>query len=165
MKKQVIAAWLILLLIFVCLPGCAHDESIYDEEFSDVVQTYIAYKELAMTNWQDAVRQYCYFDDEDALKKTLEGTPIYSYEIIRVEKYSDLLWEIEFFSNAAYNPQGAYGVNYVAKIDGKYRVIINLRWVPEEILEGLEIEPYVPHGPGVVGYEDVIDDTVELPEK
>ena len=115
-----------------------------------------------MVDWQEAVTTYCYFNgNEDVLKTTLEGGQILSYEIIRVQKYSDKLWEIESFCTDSQIPSGLYGVHYIVIIDGEYRVCLNLRWVPDELLEGIEIEPYQIHGPDIIGSDENITGVIE----
>lgn len=163
MKKCTIAILLSLSLFLSLLSGCTNiDKPIYDTVFQEVTETYIAYREMAMVDWQEAVKTYCYYNgDEEGFNKALEGIQTTFYEIIRVQKYTDALWEIEFFFKDSFIPSGMYGVNYVALIDGEYRVCTNLRWVPDELLEGIEIEPYQIHGPDIIGSDENITGVIE----
>ena len=53
-------------------------------------------------------------------------------------------------------PNGVTCKNYIGIIDGKYYVMPNIIHVPAGLKEGIEIEPYEPHGEDLVDPDDVI---------
>ena len=163
MIRRIMAVLIATVIACAAFCGCTQKDSVCDATFEKAIETYISFMETAMENWQRAVEKYCYFgSDEDALRLPLTGTPLHSYKIIRVERISDDLWEIISFTVTTEIPDGLFGATYVALIDGEYRICTNLSFVPGALLEGHEIEPYKPHGPGVLGEDaDIIGTIVE----
>ena len=158
MKKLIIPIILVVVVVFfvALCDSNQHDTTIlYDMSFAKAMDCYTAYIETAMEDWGKAVQEYCHYEDPSAMDQILDFPPITSYQIIRFERLSDNLWEIETFTTAPYKPYGSYGVNYVGLIDGEYRVMTNVQNIPSELTEGISIEPFEPYGPDVIDPDDV----------
>lgn len=142
-----------LLIISFLLAGCAPAEEPtepFDSVYHGAVSVYEAFAQTAIVDWSKAVTEYCHFSDPADLERSQQGEPNHSMELIRFEKLSDTLWVVELCVKDELCPNGLYGVNYVGFYDGAWRVFLNLKDVPAELTEGVEIEPYEPHGPDVL---------------
>lgn len=148
---------MIFLLLSAALVGCNQEKEPeetkiqpYDSNYCNVSDFYIQYLEYMMTDISKAA-QMVYFPDNSEMPMFLQCDLITSYEILRFEKLSDTLWVIETCTTNPTFPDGIYGVNYVGVIDGNMLVYRNLKSLPNVLTEGLDIEEYKPHGPGIVG--------------
>lgn len=157
MCKRVFCLMMIFLLLSVVLGGCHQGNEPeetkiqpYDSNYCNISDFYIQFLEYVMTDRSKAA-QMVYFADDSEIAKYLQADLISSYEIVRFEKLSDSLWVIETFMTKPSKPDGVYGVNYVGVIDGNMLVYRSLKDVPNVLTEGLDIEEYKPHGPGIVG--------------
>lgn len=155
MHKRILSTILVLVLICCIFTSCANEEDTvpYDSSFVEAFDFFVSYIESTRSgDWKHTVEEYLHFEDEENREMTIAyGTPTLSYEIIRIEKLSNKLWEIEYFITSEANRYGFYCANYVGIIDGRHRAMTNVMHIPAELSEGLEIEPYEPHGPGIVG--------------
>ncbi len=82
--------------------------------------------------------------------QSVQENPTTSYEIIRFEKLSNLLWVVETRTTNGIFPNGVYAVNYVGIVGGNMLVYRNSKQLPTALTEGLKIEDYEIHGPDVV---------------
>ena len=167
MKKNGCAVLACILVICCLVTGCAKENAPeftltpFDSSFSDAVRCYSMFIDAAMADWSDAVEKYCHFESADNRKLSLEkGTPTRSCEILRVEKLSDQLWEFEVFIKDGLLVDGAYGVHYVGVINGEYRVMVNIEEIPAALKDGVEIVPYKPHGPSIIGTNEDMTGTI-----
>lgn len=142
-----------LLIISFLLAGCAPAEEPtepFDSVYHGAVSVYEAFAQTALVDWSKAVTEYCHFSDPADLERSQQGKPIHSLEILRIEKLSEKLWVVEFFATDDLCPNGIYLAHYVGLYDGAWRVFLNESLIPAELTEGIEIEPYEPHGPDVL---------------
>ena len=148
MKKAAVGILISLLLMSCVLCACdSMKEKPFDNTYNQVSQTYIAFIETAMKDWQKAVNEFCNLDamDEDSKERVLSGDLLVSYEIIRFEKLSDSLWVVETLTKTEEDSNGTYGVNYVGLLNGKWDVFLNKRNIPTVLTEGVEIPDYEIH--------------------
>lgn len=126
------------------------DSSEIDPSITALV-SFLNYMEAAKVDYVEAVNEYRHFEDEETRQLTIEhACLVLYYEILRIEKLSSELWEIEFFSQTEVFERGFYCVNYVGLIDGEYRIMGNIEQIPDDLKEGVDIEEYETHGPDIV---------------
>lgn len=158
----VFLALLAALMFTACSPVDETGETLPGGIPLEVSEYYIEFLELVKIDRRSAVYQYCHFEDADRKEATANAPNLDEYEIIAWEKLSDKLWEVEVKLTDEIFRSGAYGVNYVAKIDGRYYVITGITQIPAELKEGVEIEPYEPYGEEIIDPEDIVGEiTVE----
>ena len=159
--KSFISLFLVIILAMGCLTACGISElfptepdpteaTLPAEPTLEVLEFYVSFVEMQKIDFIGAYREYGHFEDPEGWEK-IENCQevIYECEIICVEKMSSNLWTVEFFYKSKEIPLGAYILHYVGVIDGEYRVMNNLRHVPPELSDGLDLKPYWPHGPGI----------------
>lgn len=161
--KSIISMILALALVLACLAGCdmnnelptepaPTEPTLPEDPTMEALETYIRFKEMQKKDYIGALKAYVHYEDPKRLEEVEEiSERIFTYEILRIEKLSPKLWAVEFFFTSEVIPLGAYCQHYVGIIGGEYRIMIGLKNIPAELSEGLDLEPYPPHGPGVVG--------------
>ena len=157
MKERLLCCIFIAFMTFSILTGCKQeldvaDNKPYDSAYFDVSQFYVQYLELMIHDAAQAA-QFCYFEDEsakDLFLQSVQENPTTSYEVIRFEKLSNLLWVVETRTTNGIFPNGIYGVNYVGIVGNNMLVYRNSKQLPNALTEGLEIEDYEIHGPDVL---------------
>ena len=138
-------------------PSTAHPVS--NDPSLEILSFYLEYCEATKRDSVMALLQYVHYEDKETLKLALSvapDDPVMHYEIIRLERLSDDLWLIEECFYSKLTPGGICGLNFVGRINGKLYVITGKSQIPPHLKEGLVIEDYTPHGPGILVPDDVL---------
>lgn len=152
MFKKIAVFLIFILVFFVCICACQATQPAQ----KDAQTFYIEYLEALKCDPQ-AGMEYRHYEDPEAKELAIAHTQkLLDYEIIRMEKLSDNLWEVILFSKTEEFSEGVYGANYIGIIDDQYYVMTSSRQIPESLKEGIEIEPFAPSGPSIIGSGDVI---------
>lgn len=123
----------------------------------DALAYYVSYMETWKVDHEKALREFSHYNSQEALEVGLDHPEeLVSYEVLRIEQLSDQLWVVEVFGITSTVKNGMYAANYVGLINGEYRVMISEEHIPQSLKEGVEIEPYIPHGPDIVHPDDVL---------
>jgi hypothetical protein len=123
----------------------------------EVLEYFVDYVELLKTDPRSGIVDYRHYEDQQAKQLSLDNAVlVLEYEVVRIEKISDQLWLVEFFLKTEKGTLGYYVINYVGEIDGRLWIMTNEKQIPEKMKEGVVLEEYKPHGPGVVDEEDVL---------
>ena len=142
----------IFLLLMVFLSGCMTKDTSNTVSQDDVIAFYDDFMDLAKDGWSIAVQLYAHYENEVYLESAVNSdVRVLEYEVISTKQLSGKLWEIEVYTESTEIPLGMYCAHYVGIVDGKMRVMISIKNIPEELKEGVELIPYEPHGPGVLG--------------
>lgn len=150
--------FLCMILLFT---ACSSNPSDASPDIPEDVESFLEeYLEVRREGTDKAV-EYVYFPEEYANHYELyknSGDILLEYSISESKKVNDGLYafRIRFASEGA-PVEEAY--NFVAVIDGEYRIIINRRSVPEELRENFTEDDYYvspPEGYEFVDEEDVI---------
>ena len=120
------------------------------------VNIYVSFFEGTKSTPRDAIDEYCHYElneyyylDMEHCTKTLE------YEIVSIKQLSNQLWSIEVFVKNEQIKLGQYAMQYVGVVDGEYKVMLSSKQIPPDLKEGIEIEDYEAHGPGIIDPGDV----------
>ena len=159
--KSFISLFLVIVLIMGCLTACGISELFPTEPDPTeattrenpgltALLTYIRFMELAKNSFAEAAKEYAHYEiEENRILDQQTAERIRTYEIIQCRELSENLWAVEVFFTSDLNIYGGYCEHYVGIVDGEYRVLLATKHIPAELGEGLELEPYKPHGPGV----------------
>lgn len=136
--KKFTCLFLVFVMLGCFLAGCNSEEEL------DARGTYEAFFEISKRDTSAAFEKYGYFLDDASRTKALESYNYTAdYEILEWRQLSDQLWvvivELRTYSNN-FNLYGA--LNFVALIDGEYKVINNIRGIPENLKEGVDLTKY-----------------------
>ncbi len=161
-KPRTLAYALVVSLVAVGLMvGCTFTGAAQDPEEQKIREFYEDFIQQEQTDPVYALEQFVYIEDENskiiALTYAERGEVATSTEILNVEKLSEDLWAVEISYVLPANPEGDTAYNFVGKVDGAYKVMRNVRAIPEELSRGLDLEPYYPTGEYEF-IEDVIDE-------
>lgn len=161
-KPRTLAYALVAGLVAVGLMvGCTFTGAARDPEEQQIREFYEEFTEMELTDPVRAIEQYVHYEDDAskaiALEQAERGDVDASTEILHMEKLSEDLWAVEISYMIPVAPGRETGYHFVGKVDGAYKVMRNVRGIPEELSRGLDLEPYYPTGE----YEfagDVIDE-------
>ena len=150
--KLIVKRICICLLVMVFLGGCTPNNTTDTFSQDEVLAFYEDFLDTAKDSWTNAVILYTHYEIQENLESSLESDfKVLEYKIVSVNQLSERLWEIVSYIESTQIPLGAYGAHYVGVVDGKLSVMLGINNIPEEVKEGVEIIPYVPHGPGMLG--------------
>lgn len=136
------------LIVSLFLVGCTAK----DGPPSDVENLYIAYLEKSKTDVVGAARDYCYNvnTDWDALNGAANDYTV-DFEILKWEKLSEDLWVATTRITKTYHSTDEPYFHFIGKIQGRYLVIKNVRNIPENLKENLNLDPYIYKNENIVG--------------
>lgn len=108
----------------------------------------------AFKNGTKAASPYRYFPTDER-RAFFEESPGYivSYEILHSEQINDRLTAVTF-SYVNNRDKHLEWTSFVAKMDDKYYVIANLRDVPEEFSENLDVDSYTDPDDMWIGFDE-----------
>lgn len=165
-KNRIMKAYLIILSIVAALllAGCTKS-SISADGTAESAQAYFEeYMEAKKTEKSaDKLLSYLYFENEwesEAYVASAGLNPLVSYEVLSITQLTDNLWvlQVEALSMAD-QEQGIERdpfYNFVALIDGNYKVITHIRNIPTELSGDVDLEPFTNDDEFTVQPEDVI---------
>lgn len=118
------------------------EESVVSEEVTDFLKEYL---DVTMDSVEEAV-EYVYFNNDwEKGYYTNCSDYVVDYEILSSEKINDDLNAFLIsYTNKSDQEQGTSknAYNFVAVIDGEYRIITNVRNIPEDLKDGLDETKY-----------------------
>lgn len=169
MKKKV-SIYFLVIVICISVCGCAQNgEIIHGTDGQTVpesmvpalplqlaVESIVSFYEVSKTSPKDAFNRYCHYEHSENYDLAMQYcTKTLEYEILSVKQLSDKLWSVEIFAKTEQVKLGLYTMQFVGIVDGEYKVMISSIEIPFDLKDGVEIEEYVPHGPGIVDPGDV----------
>lgn len=159
MKRFLVVVFSLAVLVML-LCSCESQEATTEhnrnEAWNDAQSFYLEYLETMVNNPSSAL-SYRHYEDSAAQEMAMANpTMLIDYEIIRMTKLSDSLWEVILWSQTFKKPDGVYGANYIGVIDGKYYVMTGIKQIPSALKEGLDLVPYEPSGPSIIDPDDVL---------
>lgn len=165
MKKKLCVLYICVLILALLLGACAwepasesHVDPVADEvPVLNVINYYCEYIDDCKISWKQAVLNHVHYESEESRKLALElDDKVLNCQILRVEKLTDQLWEVERFMQTEIGKEGYYDVDYVGMIDGRWWIMLSPRQIPDTLKEGVEIEPYEAYGPSIIPPEDIV---------
>lgn len=146
-RKPIFFIFLVVVLIIVVLVILSIGNTI-PREYKNLVTQFI---ELRGENNPD-VYELCFYKPEYEYFKQMmiDGAPrLLSMEVVQYEKINDKLYV--FLTKAELAEIYEMGYSFVAKIDGEIRIIINARDIPDDLIEGVDIDKYHYYGSNGTG--------------
>lgn len=152
---------MILMLVFM-LSACASTAppstsapaSQKTPEMSNIqsaLDFYIECMELGKTDYQKAFLDSSHYEREEHYELARNHPQLLiTYEILRIEQLSDELWLVEGFYTSDKIKLGFYDLNYLAKFDGEWKIMMSIEEIPEALKEGIEFEEYNKESPGIL---------------
>lgn len=126
-------------------------------EIQTVLEFYIGCMELMKTDFEYVIRNHCHYELEEHFQLALENLDTFhSFQILRVEQLSEDLWVIEYFYTSEVVSGGAYDLNYLAKFDGEWKIMMSIKQIPDALKAGIEFEDYNKESPGILDPDDVL---------
>lgn len=140
MKKRLIAAALLLLVVFTIFTACAKKGSEIPEE---VLDFYTMVLDKGKLGSEEVIPYFHYEYPEEVELALSSGVLIEKYEIVSVSQVNSELYAFEtriWESRPAETMVTAH--HFVGKIDGEYRLMVAYWHVPDELSENLDPKNY-----------------------
>lgn len=163
---------LCVLILSILLPACARtpktEASVTETGATETphaampieqaLDCFISFHEMAKTDVQEAIKIYSHYESQEHYELAMKHCyRTASVDVLRIQQLSEELWVVESFVKGVETMvSGYYGVDYIGIIDGEYKIMFAEREIPKAMKEGVEIEPYEEHGPGIVNPEDIL---------
>lgn len=165
MHKKLHVTYICLLILALLLSACSQTpatesdtDPVADEApIVDVINFYLDYIDDCKVSWRQAVLNHVHYESEESRNLALElDDKVLNCQILRVEKLTDQLWEVERFMQTEIAKGGYCDVDYVGMINGQWWIMLSIKQIPAALKEGVEFEPYESHGPSIVNPEDIL---------
>lgn len=162
MRKIKKGAYLLVALGVVAICACTVAIKREQQNSPDAAQTYFEeYLEVCKSGYKNAA-EYVYFDNDWEMEFFVGnvGEKLLDYTILGSESINDSLTafqvELETASDRTLGRKPTI-YNFVAKIDGEYKVITNIRNVPDSLREGIDEDKYTsPDSNDEVSFEEIL---------
>ena len=134
-KTRSVCFGLLLVFCTLCCIACAKEKETPEAFFE-------SYMEAFQTDLNEA-SQYVYFANPATIP-LYQGseTDVSDYSVEKVEQVNDNLTAITYTITEIGTGKKDRTVNFVAVMDGEYRMILNVQSIPEALREGLVFENY-----------------------
>lgn len=134
--KRSISLLLFLTLFATLLCSCSK-QAPYEK-------IYRAYMDLALQDVSQAQEKYVYFRSDNLRELAATGQwELKDYEIHQWDQLSNRLWTVTTTVLNNSRPEPYEIVNFVALIDGDYRVVLGILGLPEELKTGIDYSRYI----------------------
>lgn len=125
---------------------------------SNAERFFVEYMNVAVSDRTESIIQYMHFEDlryrELALLSATDR--LLDYEVIDVELLTDELWVFTCNITSDSMPEGGTVYNFVGIIDGDFRVMNNVRHIPEDMKKSLDLSKYTYPDLDTVDIDDII---------
>ena len=157
MRKRILPVVVFFLLVpmVLSLSACRNTTSVSQEsssgnidasETAGLAEATAYFEEYLTTKMEEGdskAVEYVYFNNDWEAGVFAESIDVLlSYEILSSEKLTDSLYVFHVeYDTAAGRERGRISAayNFVAVIDGEYRVVVNIKNLPEDLQEGIDV--------------------------